>query len=184
MSDVEKGKRAIQAMLDMIGEHGATDHAMAKVFCDAEMEIRAALSALGGWNEAIEAAAKAAENFKRPIPPKPTIAELERILQRADPPSVEITPDGEVRAKGTHIGHEIAASIRVLSRPSSSYANRWQPIETAPKDCDVLLGAFYDSGYWDVQLGHWQPHNKRWPPTGQNQPSHWHHIPTPPAKWE
>ena len=51
MSDVEKGKRAIQAMLDMIGEHGATDHAMAKVFCDAEMEIRAALSAANGSGE-------------------------------------------------------------------------------------------------------------------------------------
>jgi hypothetical protein len=53
----------------------------------------------------------------------------------------------------------------------------WQPIETAPKAADILLGAFYNSGHWDVAVGRWQV--KRWPYVGQSQPTHW--MPLPPA---
>lgn len=60
----------------------------------------------------------------------------------------------------------------------------WQPIETAPKDgADILLGAFYDSGHWDVVLGRWQSWRRLpgWPPCGRTYPTHWMPLPAPPT---
>lgn len=49
---------------------------------------------------------------------KPTIDELERILQNPDAPEVEITPAGEVVAKG--LRHEIEHAINRVSGENGS----------------------------------------------------------------
>lgn len=79
---------------------------------------RAALEAV--LPEIVEECAKVARTFKRPVPPRPTIAELEAILQEPDAPMVEIAPDGSVVASGTHDGQLIAELIRALVPHSPS----------------------------------------------------------------
>ena len=75
---------------------------------------RAAALGDAQWDAAIEAAANVARDYKKPVRPKPTIEELEAILVQDSDPGIEITPDGEVRVVGTHLGHDISAAIRAL----------------------------------------------------------------------
>jgi hypothetical protein len=49
---------------------------------------------------------------------KPTIAELERILNNPDAPEVEITPNGEVVTKG--LRHEIERAVNRVSGENGS----------------------------------------------------------------
>jgi hypothetical protein len=62
----------------------------------------------------------------------------------------------------------------------------WQPIETAPKDgTKVLIGAFYASGAWNVEVGYYDMHRAKnpWRPfVGQStQPTHWMPVPNAPG---
>lgn len=126
MSDVEKVAQPslvwLLTWLHDIGRH-TEDHPVSwQITCSPE-QARAAYSALSAarpdvWNAAIEAAAKAAREYRKPTRPKPTIEELEAILAQDPDPGIEITPDGEVRATGTHIGCDIADAILTLRRPA------------------------------------------------------------------
>lgn len=69
--------------------------------------------------------------------------------------------------------------------------NKWQPIETAPKDgSDILLGttAEANAGYGYVCEGHyvdehgWYQANTDWTDTfdGEVNPTHWMPLPPPP----
>lgn len=54
----------------------------------------------------------------------------------------------------------------------------WQPIETAPKDCEILLAGQWLSGSWQVTTGQWLIN--RWRFVGEGQPTHWMSLPEPP----
>ena len=57
----------------------------------------------------------------------------------------------------------------------------WRLIdETTPRNQELLLGAYYDSGTWDQVLGRWVIWRKNWPPVGQQFPTHWMYPPSPP----
>jgi hypothetical protein len=58
------------------------------------------------------------EKQMEPKDRKPTIAELERILNNPDAPEVEITPAGEVVAKG--LRHEIERAVNRVSGENGS----------------------------------------------------------------
>ncbi|MEH3063829.1 MAG: hypothetical protein PGN33_14170 [Methylobacterium radiotolerans] len=80
-----------------------------------------------------------------------------------------------------------AAPLRaaILSRLREAEADRWQPIETAPKDCAVVLVAlngcttaarhFEDHGWYEIN-SHW---TDAW--GGEIWPSHWMPLPDAPA---
>ena len=64
--------------------------------------------------------------------------------------------------------------------------NQWQPIETAPKDCE-LLGWYYSKGSINYMIIIW--FNDRWISIGINDieecpqpPTHWRPIPQPPKE--
>jgi hypothetical protein len=59
--------------------------------------------------------------------------------------------------------------------------NGWQPIETAPKDERILLGGFYASGNFDVEVGAWVFTHRRWPYIGDKFATHWMPLPAPPS---
>ena len=57
--------------------------------------------------------------------PRPTISELEAILDREEQQEIEILPNGEIRAKNTSTAQERqAAQTRKLSMPSHIAAKR------------------------------------------------------------
>jgi len=56
--------------------------------------------------------------------------------------------------------------------------SEWQPIETAPKDGEILLSGQWLSGTWEVRIGRWLVH--RWPFVGEGQPTYWMPLPDPP----
>lgn len=60
--------------------------------------------------------------------------------------------------------------------------SEWQPIETAPKDEELILAGQWLSGRWEVRNGRWLAN--RWPFVGFSQPTHWMPLPTPPAPQE
>ncbi|URC15577.1 hypothetical protein DB2_75 [Octadecabacter Antarctic DB virus 2] len=49
--------------------------------------------------------------------------------------------------------------------------NQWQPIETAPKDKEILLFGRWLSGNIEVRQGKFLA--TRWPFVGQGQPTQW-----------
>lgn len=56
----------------------------------------------------------------------------------------------------------------------------WKPIESAPKDREIILaGQWALSGNWDVKVGQYLA--TRWPFVGERQPSHWMPLPPPPT---
>ncbi len=57
--------------------------------------------------------------------------------------------------------------------------SEWQPIETAPKDREIILaGQWLMTGGWEVRSGQWLA--TRWPFVGQGQPTLWQPLPPPP----
>lgn len=58
----------------------------------------------------------------------------------------------------------------------------WQPIDSAPKDCEIILAGQWRSGQWEVRSGQWLIN--RWPFVGEGQPTHWRPLPSPPADSE
>ena len=68
--------------------------------------------------------------------------------------------------------------------------SEWQPIETAPKDGTMFLGA--RAGHVWVRVSFWRKTDKRFGWHGAqsmktevaNQPTHWMHLPEPPRQFE
>lgn len=66
--------------------------------------------------------------------------------------------------------------------------SQWQPIETAPKKTDEILGARYEDGEWEMRVMFWT--GASWwlevNEGGQNErcfrfhPTHWMPLPDPP----
>lgn len=100
---------ALQAEVERL-RHDVERHM--QIAADLESELTTAREA--GAREMRERCANVAREYKKPVRPKPTIEELEVILAQDTDPGIEITPDGEVRAAGTHLGHDIAAAISAL----------------------------------------------------------------------
>ena len=75
-------------------------------------------------------------------------------------------------------------NLRGLAEPNHqphAVSQGWQPIETAPKDERILLGGFYASGNFDVEVGAWVFTHRRWPYIGDKFPTHWMPLPAPPS---
>jgi hypothetical protein len=62
--------------------------------------------------------------------------------------------------------------------------NKWQPIETAPKDGEIILvyGAFYDfPALRDIYLVYWEEDTQSWEIEGEKIiATHWMPLPLPP----
>ena len=59
----------------------------------------------------------------------------------------------------------------------------WQPIETAPKDQEILLASRrgrFDPRGWEIRIGQWLIN--RFPFVGSGQPTHWAPLPFPPKE--
>ncbi|BEV44820.1 hypothetical protein [Afipia carboxidovorans] len=92
-----------------------------------------------------------------------------------------------------------AASLAISSDPfeamraalTAALGAMWQPISEAPKDGRHVMLAMADDeyvgqGYYDVDSGNWYPplqNSHEWPDMKMH-PTHFMHIPSPPAQEE
>lgn len=87
--------------------------------------------------------------------------------------------------------HRDIASIEAIQASSSPQPNGWQPIETAPKDRRIFLGAWFvnnpsrwleDIGRHETTGGVGEPlkHEWNWRWAG-SQPTYWMPLPPPPS---
>lgn len=62
-------------------------------------------------------------------------------------------------------------------------AQQWQPIETAPKDRQILLAAQFDhENDWRIKTGWWNDEIDEWHVLGASwSPTRWMPLPAPPA---
>lgn len=98
----------------------------------------------------------------------------------------------EARGKGgQHTGQSPSITPSVLRElewmlrnSTSSPAQGWQPIESAPKDCEVLLYGPTQFGGHGIAQGAWNRggamHMPYWM-GGIHQPTHWMPLPAPPV---
>ena len=66
---------------------------------------------------------------------------------------------------------------------ASAEPPQWQPIETAPKDCELLLYGEYTSGAKGLVQGAWNHGGAMFGPHwmgGIIRPTHWMPLPSPP----
>jgi len=118
-----------------------------------------------------------------------------------DSKNIEVTMDmlKASEFKSSYVGHinvgvaiydAIQASTQIQDLIAENKrlreANEWQPIETAPKDCE-LLGWYYSEGSTNYMIIRW--FNDRWISIGINdieecpqQPTHWRPLPQPPKE--
>ena len=107
--------------------------------------------------------------------------------------ALEFARDGYERIDIKHIEYRVGVyttacdALDKIALPSISnhqphaVSQGWQPIETAPKDERILLGGFYASGNFDVEVGAWVFTHRRWPYIGDKFPTHWMPLPAPPS---
>lgn len=66
--------------------------------------------------------------------------------------------------------------------------DKWQPIETAPKDgTEILVGADVACWGWRIELVYWVSKEGQWWTDSRGlhySPTHWRHLPKPPKESE
>ena len=81
------------------------------------------------------------------------------------------------------LGGDVSVPVSALEK-LGFYRNTWRPIETAPKDRQIILAGQWDGPYqsraWDIQIGEWLA--KRFPWVGHTGPTHWAPIEPPQDK--
>jgi hypothetical protein len=81
----------------------------------------------------------------------------------------------------------VRAALAALASPppQATGAPQWLPIESAPKDGTLILGAagWVEQGWWDDDRGEWWPHNTHWTDAhgGCLYPTHWQPLPAAPT---
>ena len=100
-------------------------------------------------------------------------------------------PEDMLAAGAAALAQEVpdaeAAKAAALAAFTAMAAHQWQPIATAPKDRQVLLGRA-DAGGFRLAVGGWEVHDDppfdggRWSATvwWGAPPTHWMDIPAPP----
>lgn len=163
---------------------------------DAAEHLRLILA--GGWSSQEEAAFVLAIAALSSDAKDKRIAELESMVVSIREQALEVTSNLIQRAEAAEaalksmqhrtIGLQTFGAAESLSRSTGTedagvrtLVDEWRPIETAPMDQEVLLGAYYNSGIWDQAIGQWHAWNKRWPPLGQSFPTHWRPLPAAPV---
>jgi len=102
-------------------------------------------------------------------------AACERIAAQCEAEAAHIDPICWHAAK---LFREAAALLRERAEPP-----QWQPIETAPKDCELLLYGEYTSGAKGLVQGAWNHGGAMFGPHwmgGIIRPTHWMPLPSPP----
>lgn len=85
------------------------------------------------------------------------------------------------------IDYPLAKSRRNDTRPDWDSEMTWQPIETAPEGCNILLFAATGLDTEVIHIGYWDFYDERWevgfdPRNRVYRPTHWMPLPTPPEK--